>query len=109
MNKSNIFVHIELSKLVANLTTNILLSKEYLKSQAGYFNIIPPKYFSDALSPEWQSIIEVIKHKGPKLDESGRIVSNAVLNTIEQMSSEECIALAMRIISLRDKVMQEFE
>lgn len=108
VNKSNIFVHIELSKLVANLTTNVLLSKEYLKSQAGYFNIIPPKYFSDALSPEWQNIIDSIKHKGPKLDDDGRVVVNAVLNTIEQMSSEECIAIAMRIISLRDKVKMEF-
>lgn len=109
VNKSNIFVHIELSKLVANLTTNILLSKDYLKSQAGYFNIIPPKYFSDALSPEWQNITDAIKQKGPKLDEEGRVVANAVLNTIEQMSSEECIAIAMRIISLRDKVKLEFE
>ena len=109
VNKSNIFVHIELSKLVASLTTNILLSKEFLKSQAGYFNIIPPKYFSDALSPEWQNITDAIKQKGPKVDADGRIVVNAVLNTIEQMSSEECIEIAMRIIDLRDKVKLEFE
>jgi len=102
-------VHIELSKLVASLTTNILLSKEFLKSQAGYFNIIPPKYFSDALSPEWQNITDAIKQKGPKVDADGRIVVNAVLNTIEQMSSEECIEIAMRIIDLRDKVKLEFE
>lgn len=102
-------MHIELSKLVASLTTNILLSKEFLKSQAGYFNIIPPKYFSDALSPEWQNITDAIKQKGPKVDADGRIVVNAVLNTIEQMSSEECIEIAMRIIDLRDKVKLEFE
>ena len=109
MNKSNIFVHIELSKFVASLTTNILLSKEYLKAQAGYFNIIPTKYFSDALSPEWQQIIAEIKQKGPKVDPTGRVVANAVINTIEQMSAEECIAIAMRIISLREKVKMEFE
>ncbi|GLU52066.1 hypothetical protein [Dyadobacter frigoris] len=109
MNKSNIFVHIELSKLVACLTTNVLLSKDYLKSQAGYFNIIPAKYFSDALCPEWEKIIALIKQKGPKLDENGKVVINSVINTINQMSSQECVAVAMRIINLGEKVRLEFE
>lgn len=109
MDKSNIFVHIELSKFVAGLTANMPVSKQSLKSQAGYFNIIPPKYFSDGLSAEWEFITEEIKKKGPRFDENGRVVANAVTNTIDQMSAQECGAIATRIIKLNEKVKLEFE
>ena len=109
MNKSNIFVHIELSKLVAGLRSETILLKQSLKSQAGYFNIIPLKYFSDVLCPEWENIIEEIKHKGPKLGFDGKILVNAVTNTIDQMSVQECAALALRIMNLNEKVKLEFE
>jgi hypothetical protein len=109
MNKSNIFVHIELAKLAAGLHSETVLLKQSLKSQAGYFNIIPLKYFSEALCPEWKNIIEEIKHKGPKLGLDGRILVNAVTNTIDQMSIQECTALVMRIMNLNDKVKLEFE
>jgi hypothetical protein len=109
MNKSNIFVHIELSKLVAGLRSETILLRQSLKSQAGYFNIISAKYFSDALCPEWENITEAIKHKGPKLGVDGRILVNAVINTIDQMSAQECTALAVRIMKLNEKVRLEFE
>lgn len=109
VNKSNIFVYTELSKLVGSLNSNILLSKQYLRSQAAYFNIIVPKYFSDSLSPEWESITIQIKKMGPKFDKDGKLTANAIINTIDQMTSEECISLAMRVISLYDKVRIEFE
>ena len=102
-------MHIELSKLAESLTTNIHHSKEHLRSQAGYFNIIPPKYFSDALSPEWQNITEEVKQKGPKIDKEGKVVANAMINTIEQMTELECINLTQRVINLREKVLKEFE
>ncbi|WP_254412239.1 hypothetical protein [Dyadobacter diqingensis] len=109
MDKSNIFVHIELSKLAESLTTSIPISKKHLKAQAGYFNIIPPKYFSDALSPEWQIITEEIKQKGPKIDQDGKVIASAVINTIDQMSEQECSNLVSRVINLREKVSKEFE
>ena len=109
VNKSNIFVYTELSKLVSSLNSNILLSKQYLRSQAAYFNIIVPKYFSDSLSPEWESITNQIRKMGPKFDKDGKLTANAIINTIDQMTSEECISLAMRVISLYDKVRIEFE
>jgi len=109
MKKSNIFVYIELSKLVESLTTNVLLSKQHLKAQAGYFQLIPSRYFSDNLYPEWESICNIVKHKGPKKDESGRIIQNAVANTIDQMSPQECVAVANRILLLFEKVKAEVE
>jgi len=54
MNQSNIFVYIELSKLAAGLTQPDKEAKRCLKAQAGYFNIIDPKYFSDSLADEWK-------------------------------------------------------
>ena len=109
VNKSNIFVYIELSKLVSNLTANVLLSKEILKSQAGYFNIITGKYFSDALCPEWESIASELKQKGQEKDQEGKIKTNAFINTIDQMSQQDCIDMVFRITALYEKVKLELE
>lgn len=89
VDQSNIFVYIELSKLVSNLTSNVLLSKESLKSQVGYFNVISGKYFSDALCPEWESITSEMKQLGPETDQEGRIKVNAFINTINHMSQQD--------------------
>lgn len=109
MKKSNIFVHIELSKLVEHLNPNVSLAKENLKSQAGYFNIIPTKYFSDTLSEEWEQILKTVKKNGARTDQNGRILSNAVIHTIDQMSAQECIEIVVRIMSLHEKVKTEFD
>ena len=109
MNKSNVFVYIELPKLVAKLSTNIHLVKDALKAQASYFSIISPKYFSDALSLEWKNILLQIKQSGPLLDEDGNVIVNAITNSINQMSDLECIAITMNIISLHEKVKLEWD
>ena len=109
MKKSNIFVYVELSKLIDNLTANEYLSKQNLRSQASYFQLIPSKYFSDDLFGEWESICEVVKNKGPQYDENGKIITNAVINTIDQMSQQECAAISDRIISLYEKIKREME
>ena len=109
MNKSNIFVYIELSKLVSGLNANVLLAKNSLKLQASYFNIIPSKYFSEDLSPEWERILQQIKQHGPLLDEDGNVVMSAIANTIAQMSQQECVTIAMSIINLYEKVKLELD
>jgi hypothetical protein len=109
MSQSNIFVYTELSKLTAVLSDNTGESKKQLKSQAGYFNIITAKYFSTALSGEWETITGQIKIKGPKLGSDGKVVTNAIVNTIDQMSPQECSAITSRILSLYEKVKLEFE
>jgi hypothetical protein len=107
MNKTNIFVYIELSKLVSNLTINVLLSKEILKQQAGYFNVIAGDYFSSTLNPEWENIVSELKQKGPAFDGEGQIKANAFINTIDQMSQQDCIDMIFRIMSLYEKVKLE--
>ncbi|TDE10717.1 hypothetical protein [Dyadobacter psychrotolerans] len=109
MKKSNIFVHIELSKLVSGLSTDTALIKDYLKSQAGYFNIISSKYFSDELSDEWEQICSQMKDKGPKTDSEGNIIASSVINTIEHISVAQCVLLVTRIKNLQQKVKEEFE
>ena len=108
MKKSNIFVYIELSKFTNSLTTNLALCKQYLKSQASYFQVIPSKYFSIDLSEEWESICELVIRKGPRFDEDGQIIRSAAVNTIDQMSEQECLAVSHRIFKLHEKVKQEF-
>jgi hypothetical protein len=109
METTNLFVYVELTKFVENLTDNIQQAKQYLKSQAGYFNIIPIKYFSDALCPEWQSITEEIKKSGPQYNKEGKLIANAYVHTIENMTQQECSDLAHRIITLQQKVKKEIE
>ena len=109
MRKSNIFVHIELTKLARELNASSSLFKDRLKSQAGYFNIITPNYFSDTLSEEWNEIVKEVKNKGPKTDSQGRVIANAVVNTIDQMSLQACDHLVKRILKLQQKVEKEFD
>ena len=109
MKKSNIFVHIELSKFARELTAESSVLKDNLKAQAGYFNIITSKYFSDVLATEWEDITREVKSKGPKIDEQGRVVANAVINTIDQMSHQQCNWLVNRISTLQQKVKREFD
>ncbi|MBE9462215.1 hypothetical protein ACFP1I_13330 [Dyadobacter subterraneus] len=109
MSKSNIFVYTELSKLTASLTNLSGGIKQQLKSQAGYFNIITPKYFSENLMGEWENITGKIRKDGPSIGPDGQIRANAIINTIDRMSQQECIALTNQVISLYEKVKQEFE
>ena len=111
MKKSNIFAYIELSKLAEGLRVSSASEKqkEQLKSQAAYFNIIEPKYFSDDLMIEWENILGSTRKLGAKINEEGRIVSNAVTNTIENMTDAECRVLVDRVNAIYDKLKKEFE
>lgn len=109
MSQSNIFVYTELAKLTAGLSALGGSVKQQLKSQAGYFNIITPKYFSQNLVSEWENITLQIRKYGPSIGADGKIQANAIINTIDQMSPQECIALSNRVSSLYEKVKLEFE
>jgi len=107
MSKTNIFVYVELSKLVSNLNISSTVSKEILKQQAGYFNVIGSNYFSDTLNPEWENIVSELKQEGPALDDDRKIKANAFINTIDQMSQQDCHNMIYRITSLYEKVKSE--
>lgn len=109
MNKCNIFVYIELAKLVAGLKTSSSSSKESLLNQASYFNLIPPKYFSDSLRPEWERLVVAIKRNGPLVGEEGYVIANAVVNTINTMSEAQCTFIVGEILDLYEKVRLDFE
>jgi hypothetical protein len=108
MKKSNIFAYVEVSKLAEMLQSSSASAKEALKSQAAYFNIIDPKYFSDRLADDWLSILTTVKQYGPVLDEEGKVVQNAISNTIEKMSENECERLKSEVFSLHEKLKKEY-
>ncbi len=111
MKKSNIFAFIELSKLVEELNgiseSNLL--KQKLKSQAAYFSILESRYFSESLVKEWDEIMEMTRTKEAIFDENGRVVINAILNTIDHFSFKECKFLVDKISNLFQKVQLEFQ
>lgn len=110
MKKSNIFAYIELSKLVDELkmvgTSEKL--KEKLKAQSAYFNIIEPRYFSESLVGEWEGILYLARQKGARKDDEGKVISNAISNTIENLSYNECQKLVDQVFILHEKVSREF-
>ncbi|HEV7349184.1 hypothetical protein [Telluribacter sp.] len=108
MKKSNIFAYVELSKLVGNLHGPVSPLKERLKAQAAYFNIIDPKFFSEPLAREWETILSTVKRGGVPL-EDGRMLLNQVANTIGGMSEEECQLLVQRLKSLHQKLEAEIK
>jgi hypothetical protein len=110
MKKSNIFAYIELSKLVEELRQSSTEKlKDKLKAQSAYFNILEPKYFSDALVQEWEGILSFTKQKGARVDEDGNVVSNAASNSIDSLTLSECQSLAERLDRIFEKVKQEFQ
>ena len=111
MKKSNIFAYIELSKFVEELKPALASGtlKEQLRAQSAYFNIIQPKYFSDSLVQEWEGILVFSKQKGARVDDEGKVVSNAISNTIENLTSNECQKLAEKVFVLYEKVKMEFQ
>lgn len=109
MKKSNIFAFIELTKLVDELKVDQGKLRQKLKSQSAYFNIIEPRYFSESLVNEWESLLSVVKQKGAKVNEEGRVVTNAVINTIDHLSDSECQMIVEKVNSIYDRVRKEFQ
>lgn len=108
MQRSNLFAHIELSKFVSGLIPQIDECRASLIAQHSYFSIIPSRMFSDSLAPEWEDICRTVSRSGPSRDEEGRVVANAIRNTLRQMEREECLAIVERLIRLREQVAAEF-
>lgn len=108
MQRSNLFAHIELSKFVSGLIPQIDECRASLIAQHSYFTIIPSRMFSDNLAPEWEDICKVVARSGPSRDDEGRIIANAIRNTLRQMDREECLAIVERLIRLQGQVAAEF-
>lgn len=108
MKPSNIFAYIELTKFVDSLTRDVDRSRADLLALHAYFKIIPSKMFSEDLAPEWDSLYDRVTRSGVAYDDEGRIVLNAVKNTIGQMSKSECSEIVDRIVMLKQKVDYEF-
>jgi hypothetical protein len=111
MKKSNIFAYIELTKLVDELNTSAEPGKikQKLRSQSAYFNILEPRYFSEVLVGEWENILSIVRQKGAKTNEDGKIISNAVSNTIDQLTEKECLVLVDKIQTVYAQVKREFQ
>ena len=110
MKKSNIFAYIELTKLVEEVETSASEKlRQTLKSQSAYFNIIEPRYFSEDLISEWENILSVVKQKGAKVNDEGKVISNAISNTIDYLSDKECQLIVERVYNLYHKVKVEFK
>ena len=50
-----------------------------------------------------------IRKQGPSLSNDGQVRANALVNTIDQMSAQECTDLINHIIALHEKVKLEFK
>lgn len=108
MKQSNIFALIELTKLVEALGTDPSRVRHRLISNAAYFNIIHPRFFSQRLAGQWEAILAIVNQKGPMLDGQGRVQANAAAHTIAHLSEADCLAVAERIGHVHEKLKLEF-
>ena len=110
MKQSNIFVYIELSKMIDALCIDD--KSENLKIKllqlSAYFNIIEPRFFPESLREVWENIIKLAGSKGTKHDEQGRIISSEFTNTITGWTSAECQRLVDSIAGLYGNLKLEF-
>ncbi|MBB5284570.1 hypothetical protein HNQ92_002713 [Rhabdobacter roseus] len=107
MKKSNIFALVEISKLAAGLARYPDDAQKALLSQAAYFLIIDPIYFSEALRPEWEAIQAAMTQREPLLDEKGFTIMNRVVHTVHQLSPQEQQDVVRRVIGLHDRLQEE--
>ena len=108
MQRSNIFAYIELSNFVDEIAVDPAERPSSLLALHAYFNIIPSNMLSEELASEWDDICRIVSRSGPSLDASGRVIANAVKNTIKQMTRDECLAIVERVIALRQRVAVDF-
>jgi hypothetical protein len=108
MQRSNIFAYIELTNFVDGLAVDPKERPASLLALHAYFNLIPSNMLSDELASEWDDICRIVSRLGPSLDASGRVIANAVKNTIRQMTSDECLSIIERVIELQQRVALDF-
>lgn len=108
MQRSNIFAYIELSNFVDELAVDPNERPSSLLALHAYFNLIPSNMLSEELASEWDDICRIVSRSGPSLDANGRVIANAVKNTIKQMTRDECLAIVERVIELRQRVAVDF-
>jgi len=111
MNKSNIFVYIELSKMLNELNTANSESeqgcKKKLIQQSSYFKIIDRRFFSTNLEQDWERILNLVSFKGGKLNERGKQISSPYTHTIESLTEEQCQQVIGMIADLHERVKSE--
>jgi hypothetical protein len=47
--------------------------------------------------------------KGPLQNESGGQKTNALVNTVDRMTPEQCVDMSLRVMSLYKKIQEELE
>lgn len=109
MQRSHLFAHVELAKLASSLTDDIAECRSRLISSQTYFTLITEKMLSKSLTSEWRNICSDVSRSGPLRDSEGRVVVNAVKNTIRNMHTRECVSITKRIQEFQRKLAAELE
>ncbi|GAB2795402.1 hypothetical protein GCM10027275_45700 [Rhabdobacter roseus] len=109
MKKSNIFAVTELGKLVAGLREHENDFRKGLLSQAAYFLIIDPRYFSEPLGMKWVDLQARMTQRGPLVAADGTVILNKVVHTIKYLSEVQCLEIVERLISLHNTLQEECE
>lgn len=109
MQRSHLFAYVELAKLASGLTDDIAECRSRLISNQVYFTLITEKMLSKSLVKEWQDICSDVSRSGPLRDSEGRVVVNAVKNTLRHMHVRECVSITKRVLDFQRKLAAEFQ
>jgi hypothetical protein len=109
MAKSNLFAYVELKKLVENLNQSQGSLKESLLTQAAYFHILDPKYFSEELAPEWVDIRRRLGYTSEEALQGQQFLKNALQETIRTIPEAECREMVAKVKKLLHRLNGELE
>lgn len=109
MQRSHLFAHVELGKLASSLTDDIAECRSRLISNQVYFTLVTEKMLSKKLASEWQNICSDVSRSGPLRDSEGRVVVNAVKNTLRNMHIRECVSITRRVYEFQRRLAAEFD
>jgi hypothetical protein len=108
MKKSNIFAYTELKKLVDNLNQPGRAPRESIATQAAYFHILDPKYFSEELAPEWAGIRHRLGYSPEQAQKGQQMLKSSMQQSIEQLTDTECRDIMARLRKVYDRLSAEF-
>ncbi|MBU1822137.1 MAG: hypothetical protein KKG00_11595 [Bacteroidetes bacterium] len=108
MKKSNIFAYTELKKLIDNLNQSGRAPRESITSQAAYFHILDPRYFSEELAPEWAGIRQRLGYSPEQAQKGQLMLKSSMQQSIEQLTEAECRDLLAQLRRVYERLSAEF-
>lgn len=105
--KSNIYVYVELSRLIRKLETEKQDIRDTLVNQAAYFHLINPKDLSIAIASDWLSILNFIGFDGSVGISDAKMTKAPIREKVSQFTQSDIEKLMAMLHNLQTRLETE--